>query len=77
MYAAKRFSCGPGADSRDPTKQFYITLFVCNTVLLVPLLRTKITQSCQFRQTVRGMLARCQALAYDLSLISGDALEYK
>jgi hypothetical protein len=34
MYAAKRFCCGPGADKRDPTKQFYINLFVYNTVVL-------------------------------------------
>jgi hypothetical protein len=33
MYAAKRFSCGPGAVSA-PTKQFYIKLFVYNTVVL-------------------------------------------
>jgi hypothetical protein len=34
MYAAKRFSCGLGADKREPTKQFYIMLFVYNTVVL-------------------------------------------
>ena len=34
MYAAKRFCCGPGADSREPTKQFYTKLFVYNTVVL-------------------------------------------
>jgi tricorn protease-like protein len=27
MYAAKRLSCGPGAERRDPTKQFYIRMF--------------------------------------------------
>ena len=26
IYAAKRFSCGPGAERRDPTKQFYIKM---------------------------------------------------
>jgi hypothetical protein len=34
MYAAKRFSCGPGAERRDPTKQFYIKLLFYNTVKL-------------------------------------------
>ena len=34
MYAAKRFSCGPGADRRDPTKQFYLKLYLYNTVIL-------------------------------------------
>src|SRR5947209_7197726 len=34
MYAAKRFSCGPGADSRDPTQQFYIRMFFYDTVML-------------------------------------------
>jgi hypothetical protein len=24
IYPAKRFSCGPGAERRDPTKQFYL-----------------------------------------------------
>jgi hypothetical protein len=33
MYAAKRFSCGPGAVSA-PTKQFYTKLFFYNTVVL-------------------------------------------
>jgi len=35
MYAAKRFSCGPGVERRDPTKQFYTRLFLFNTVVLV------------------------------------------
>jgi hypothetical protein len=35
MYAAKRFSCGPGADNM-PTKQFYINLSISNTVVLPP-----------------------------------------
>src|ERR1039457_2439807 len=35
MYAAKRFSCGPGAERRDPTKQFYIRMFFCDPVVLV------------------------------------------
>src|SRR4051812_4474916 len=26
IYAAKRFCCGPGADKRQPTKQFYTKL---------------------------------------------------
>ncbi len=34
MYAAKRFCCGPGADKREPTKQFYTKLSVYNTVVL-------------------------------------------
>jgi hypothetical protein len=34
IYAAKRFSCGPGAVSL-PTEQFYTKLFVSNTVVLV------------------------------------------
>ena len=34
MYAAKRFSCGPGAERRDPTKQFYIIMFIYDTVIL-------------------------------------------
>jgi hypothetical protein len=40
MYAAKRFCCGPGADKRDPTKQFYLNLFVYNTVVLALLEET-------------------------------------
>src|SRR5437762_10014537 len=32
IYAAKRFSCGPGAERREPIKQFYIKLLFCNTV---------------------------------------------
>ena len=35
MYAAKRFSCGPGAERRDPTQQFYIIMFIYDTVILV------------------------------------------
>ena len=34
MYAAKRFSCGPGAERRDPTKQFYIRMFFYDPVVL-------------------------------------------
>ncbi len=34
MYAAKRFSCGPGAERRDPTKQFYINIFFYDPVVL-------------------------------------------
>jgi hypothetical protein len=34
MFAAKRFSCGPGAERREPIKQVYIKMFVYNTVLL-------------------------------------------
>ena len=34
MYAAKRFSCGPGAERRDPTKQFYIKMFFYDLVVL-------------------------------------------
>src|ERR1019366_2064135 len=34
MYAAKRCSCGPGAERRDPTKQFYIRLFFYDPVVL-------------------------------------------
>jgi len=26
-YAAKRLCCGPGEERRDPTKQFYTTMF--------------------------------------------------
>src|SRR5947209_16925489 len=33
IYAAKRFSCGPGAECL-PTKQFYTNLFLYNTVVL-------------------------------------------
>ena len=34
MYAAKRLSCGPGVDRRDPTKQFYIKMFFYGPVVL-------------------------------------------
>jgi len=34
IYAAKRFSCGPGAEGLVPTKQFYTNLFLYNTVVL-------------------------------------------
>src|ERR1700734_56676 len=34
MYAAKRLSCGPGAEGLVPTKQFYTNLFFYNTVVL-------------------------------------------
>src|SRR5579863_7012234 len=34
IYAAKRLSCGPGAERRDPTKQFYINLFFYDPVVL-------------------------------------------
>src|SRR5205823_11793202 len=37
IYAAKRFSCGPGAERRDPTKQFYIRMFVYDPVVLASL----------------------------------------
>ena len=35
MYAAKRFSCGPGAERRDPTKQVYTKMFFYDPVVLV------------------------------------------
>jgi uncharacterized protein len=35
MYAAKRFSCGPGAERRDPTKQFYNKMLFYDPVVLV------------------------------------------
>src|ERR1019366_4304434 len=35
IYAAKRFSCGPGAERRDPTKQVYIKMFFYDPVVLV------------------------------------------
>src|SRR5260370_4260731 len=38
MYAAKRFSCGPGAERRDPTKQFYIKMFFYDPVVLEELM---------------------------------------
>jgi hypothetical protein len=28
IYAVKRFSCGPGAESLDSTKQFYNKMFL-------------------------------------------------
>ena len=34
IYAAKRLSCGPGAERRDPTKQFYIKMFFYDPVVL-------------------------------------------
>ena len=34
IYAAKRFSCGPGAETRDPTKQVYIKMSVYDPVVL-------------------------------------------
>src|SRR5215467_4137972 len=34
IYAAKRFSCGPGAERRVPTKQFYIRMFFYDPVVL-------------------------------------------
>ena len=34
MYAAKRFSCGPGAQRRDPTKQFYSKMLFYDPVVL-------------------------------------------
>jgi hypothetical protein len=34
MYAAKRFSCGLGAERRDPTKQFYTRMFFYDPVVL-------------------------------------------
>src|SRR5262249_31502515 len=34
IYAAKRFSCGPGAERRDPTKQFYTRMFFYDPVVL-------------------------------------------
>ena len=33
IYAAKRLCCGPGEERRDPTKQFYIKLFVFDTAI--------------------------------------------
>jgi hypothetical protein len=30
----KRFSCGPGAESLDPTKQFYNKMLFCDPVIL-------------------------------------------
>src|ERR1700734_514469 len=45
MYAAKRLSCGPGAEGLVPTKQFYTNLFFYNTVVL----------------EIRGRWARCPA----------------
>ena len=38
IYAAKRLCCGPGEERRDPTKQYYIKMFVFNTVILGGLL---------------------------------------
>src|SRR6202035_5709854 len=35
IYAAKRFSCGPGAERRDPTKQFYTKMLFYDPVILV------------------------------------------
>src|SRR3954451_18053317 len=54
-YAAKRFSCGPGADKRDPTKQYYTKLFVYNTVLLVscPRNRTRLRAETMADREVR------------------------
>src|SRR5580658_3335689 len=37
IYAAKRFSCGPGAEGLVPTKQFYTNLFFYNAVVLARL----------------------------------------
>jgi hypothetical protein len=34
MYTAKRFSCGPGAERRDPTKQVYTKMFFYDPVVL-------------------------------------------
>src|SRR5579863_8962976 len=34
IYAAKRLSCGPGAERRDPTKQFYIKMLFYDPVVL-------------------------------------------
>jgi len=34
IYAVKRFSCGPGAERLDPTKQFYIRMFFYDPVVL-------------------------------------------
>src|ERR1700683_1822843 len=34
IYAAKRLSCGPGAEGLVPTKQFYTKVFFYNTVVL-------------------------------------------
>jgi hypothetical protein len=34
MYAAKRFSCGPGAESLASTKQFYIKMLFYDPVVL-------------------------------------------
>src|SRR5580700_11403592 len=34
IYAAKRLSCGPGAEGLVPTKQFYTNLLFYNTVVL-------------------------------------------
>src|SRR2546423_15496167 len=48
IYAAKRFSCGPGAERRVPTKQFYIKMFFNDRVVLDgPSLRVSIRLSLQ------------------------------
>jgi len=52
MYAAKRFSCGPGVERRDPTKQFYTKLFFYNTVVLVWRTETRL----QNDRTIGGYL---------------------
>src|SRR5208283_2309675 len=40
MYAAKRFSCGPGAEKRDPTKQFYIKMSFCDPVVVASCMKS-------------------------------------
>src|ERR1700680_4693820 len=50
-YAAKRLCCGPGEERRDPTKQFYIKLFVFNTVILA---------SCENNEAVRRNRNSCR-----------------
>src|SRR5260370_9765645 len=34
IYAAKRFSCGPGPEAFVPTKQFYTKMLFCDPVVL-------------------------------------------
>src|SRR5579863_6977768 len=54
IYAAKRLSCGPGAERRDPTKQLYSKMLFYDPVVLAVM---KKIATCDAPQ---GCQRRCQ-----------------
>jgi hypothetical protein len=79
IYAAKRFSCGPGAERRDPTKQFYIKMFFCDPVVLTPLFWRRASQAVEVflrsgRFGKRGMLVEVDSVRRVFTEESGNAV---